>query len=187
MSILLRAGELEGHPVVTLAGERVAEVKDVVFDSARGRLLGFTLRNVGHFSRPRDDTLPWASVAAVGRDAVMIRNEDVLAGPAALGAEGVADDRNVLGNQVLTDTGTRLGTVVEVIIEAGDTGDIVGYEVKADEALATHGAHVLIPLPDTIAVSGEHVLVPAGALDFVRDDLAGFGAAVDRYRATLRR
>ena len=39
---------------------------------------------------------------------------------------------------------------------------------------------LLIPLPDTIAVSGEHVMVPASAKDFVGHDLAGFGAAVDR-------
>jgi hypothetical protein len=29
-------------------------------------------------------------------------------------------------------------------------------------------------------------MVPAAALDFVSDDLAGFGAAVDDFRASLR-
>ncbi len=187
MSVLLRATELEGRPVVTFAGERVAEVRDVVFDSSRGRLIGFSLRGVGLFSRARDGTLPWTAVGSVGRDAVMIRDEDAVQGMKQLVAEGVPDDRNVLGNQVLTDSGTHLGRVVDVIIEVGPTAEIVGYEVAAAEALATHGERVLIPLPDTIAVSGEHLIVPAGATEFVGNDLTGFGAAVDAFRASLGR
>jgi uncharacterized protein YrrD len=186
MSVLLRATEIEGRPVVTLAGERVAEVKDVVFDSSRGKLIGFSLRGVGLFSRSRADTLPWARISGLGRDAVMIRDEEALHGMEPLVAEGVPDDRDVLGNQVLTDTGTHLGKVVDVIIEVGPTADIVGYEVAAAEGLATHGGRVLIPLPDTIAVSGEHLIVPAAATEFVGNDLTGFGAAVDAFRARLQ-
>jgi len=186
MSVLLRATELEGRPIVTFAGERAAEVKDVVFDSAKGSLLGFTLRSHGLFSRARKDMLPWSKIHSIGRDAVMIRDEDAFGGEDALAADGVPDHRNVIGNQVLTDGGTDVGTVVDVIIEAGSEAEIVGYEVKASDALATHGEHVLIPLPDAIAVSGEHLIVPAGALEFVGNDLSGFGAAVEAFRAKLR-
>ena len=82
--------------------------------------------------------------------------------------------------------GTDLGTVVDVIIETGAAAQIVGYEVAASDALATHGEHVLIPLPDTIAVSGRHLMVPEAALEFVSHDLSGFGAAVEGFRAMLR-
>ena len=180
----MRATEIEGRPVVTLAGEHVGDVKDVVFDSSKGKMLGFTLRSHGFFSAPRKDVLAWSKVASLGRDAVMIRGEDAL--EEALAAEGISEHRNVLGNQVLTDTGTDLGKVADVIIETGVTAEIVGYEVAASEALATHGEHVLIPLPDTIAVSGEHLMVPAAALEFVSHDLSGFGAAVQDFRAKLR-
>jgi hypothetical protein len=44
----------------------------------------------------------------------------------------------------------------------------------------------LIPLPDTISVSGEALMVPATAVDFVSDDLSGFGASVDAFRSRLR-
>ncbi|HEY2705019.1 MAG TPA: PRC-barrel domain-containing protein [Candidatus Dormibacteraeota bacterium] len=186
MSVLMRATELEGRPVVTLAGERVAELKDVVFDSSKGKLIGFSLRGIGLFSRSRDDALPWTAISSLGRDAVMIRDEGALQATERLGAGGVPDDRDVLGNQVLTDTGTHLGKVVDVIIEVGTTADIVGYEVAAAGALATRGERVLIPLPDTIAVSGEHLIVPGAATEFVGDDLTGFGAAVDAFRARLR-
>jgi len=186
MSMLMRATEIEGRPVVTLAGERVGDVKDVVFDSSKGRLLGFTLRGHGFFSRARKDALAWSAVRSLGRDAVMIAGDDALAGDEALVAEGIPDDRNVLGNQVLTDAGTDVGRVVDVIVETGVAAEIVGYEVAASEALGTHGEHVLIPLPDTVAVSGRHLMVPAAALEFVSHDLSGFGAAVEDFRAKLR-
>lgn len=186
MSVLLRASELEGRPIVTFAGESPAEVKDVIFDSLNGALLGLTLRGHGLFSRSRKDVLPWSNIHSIGRDAVMIRDEDAFQGEASLPAEGVPGNRNVLGNQVLTDGGTDVGRVVDVIIEAGVRGKIVGYEVKASEALATRGEHVFIPLPDTISVSGEHLIVPAGALEFVGNDLSGFGAAVEAFRQKLR-
>jgi uncharacterized protein YrrD len=102
-------------------------------------------------------------ISSLGRDAVMIRDQAAFQGMQRLVEDGVPDDRDVLGNQVLTDTGTHLGKVVDVIIEVGPTADIVGYEVAAAEALATRGERVLIPLPDTIAVSGEHLIVPAAA------------------------
>lgn len=185
MSVLMRATEIEGRPVVTLAGEHVGDVKDVVFDSSRGKMLGFTLRSHGFFTAPRKDVLAWSEVVSLGRDAVMIRGEDALE-EKELAGEGIPDNRNVLGNQVLTDAGTDVGKVTDVIIETGVTAEIVGYEVAASEALATHGEHVLIPLPDTIAVSGEHLMVPAAALEFVSHDLSGFGAAVQDFRAKLR-
>jgi len=51
--------------------------------------------------------------------------------------------------------------------------------------MGTKGTKVLIPLPDTLAASGEHLIVPAAAKDFVSHDLAGFGAAVEAFRAAL--
>jgi len=89
MSVLLRASELEGRPIVTFAGESPAEVKDVVFDSLNGTLLGMTLRGHGLFSRPRKDILPWPRIHSIGRDAVMIRDEDAFQGEGALPAEPV--------------------------------------------------------------------------------------------------
>jgi uncharacterized protein YrrD len=185
MSVLLRATELEGRPIVTFAGESPAEVKDVIFDSSKGTLLGLTLRGHGLFSRTRKDILSWMKIHSIGRDAVMITDEGAFQGVEALAAEGVPDNRNVLGNRVLTDAGTDVGRVVDVIIEVGAEAEIVGYEVEASEALATREEHVLIPLPAAIAVSGEHLIVPAGALEFVGNDLSGFGAAVEAFREKL--
>jgi uncharacterized protein YrrD len=185
-ALLLRASELVGRPVVTLSGDFIAEIKDIVFERAGGRIAGFTLRNPGLFSRSRKDSLPWTGVHALGRDAVMVPDETVLIAAKELAPRKQARRADVLEDRVLTDNGRDLGRVVDVVLHSGASLDVVGYEVAASETLGTAGRRVLIPLPDTVAVSGEHLIVPAAATEFVSEDLAGFGAAVDAFRAKLR-
>ncbi len=192
MSRLLRTSEVGGLPVVTHAGEDVAQIKDVVFGAGGGEVSGFTLAGRGLFSGPSKQALPWTNVGALGAAAVMVADGDalvdaqaVLEASAASGGSG----GDVLGSRVLTDGGSDLGKVVDVVLQVGDASqqcDVVGYEVEASEAMGTKGTKVLIPLPDTIAASGEHLIVPAAAKDFVAHDLSGFGAAVDAFRASLR-
>lgn len=183
---LLRARELTGRPVVTLGGELVGEIKDTVFERSGGRIAGFTLRNPGLFSRARKDSLPWQGVHGVGREAVMIRDTDVLVPTKELAPRKQARKGDVLRDRVLTDNGRDLGRVADVVLQGGAGFEVVGYEVEASEALGTAGRHVFIPLPDTVAVSGENLIVPAAAAEFVSEDLSGFGAAVDQFRDRLR-
>lgn len=183
--ILLRAGELTGRPVVTLAGDREAELKDVLFDRTAGRVDGFTLNNPGLFSRSRKDALPWSAVYALGRDAVMVRGPEAFVPMTEMAGRKEAREGDVLADRVLTDTGVDLGAVVDVILQVGAAAEVVGYEIEASDALPSSGRRVLIPLPATLAVSGEKLVVPAAVTDFVADDLAGFGAAVDGFRARL--
>ncbi|MEO6701003.1 MAG: PRC-barrel domain-containing protein [Jatrophihabitantaceae bacterium] len=188
----MRTSEVTKRPVVTLGGEDVAQIKDVVYSAGGGAVGGFTLAGRGLFSGPSKQALAWASVIALGPDAVMIRDEDVLEPTTTVLDQSAASGGSggdILGSQVLTDSGTDLGTVVDVILQISDTGggqcDVVGYEVEASEALGTKGTRVFIPLPDTLAASGDHLMVPASATDFIAHDLAGFGAAVLAFRQQL--
>ena len=185
----MRTSEIAKRPVVTHAGDDVGQVKDVIYAAGGGEVGGFTLAGRGLFAGPSKQALPWSSVGALGNDAVMIVDADALAPlqsvlDASASTGGFGGD--VLGSQVLTDAGTELGSVVDVIVEVDPDGpgrcDVVGYEIEAAEAM---GTKVLIPLPDTLAASGEHLIVPAAAKDFVSHDLAGFGAAVEAFRAAL--
>ncbi len=186
--LLLRGTDLNGLPVVTIdAGDAVADVKDVVYSPDGGALLGFTLNNRGFFSGPMKAVLAYSDVTAIGRDAVMVADASAVEeGGATLSA--VVDDsagRNVLGDDVLTDGGKRLGKVIDVVLEV-ESGDIVGYELVGDETLQAHaGRPLLVPIPATLAVSGSALMVPASVEPFIRDDLTGFGAAVSEFRAEL--
>jgi uncharacterized protein YrrD len=116
----------------------------------------------------------------------MVLDETVLLAAKELAPRTQARKADVLEDRVLTDNGRDLGRVVDVVLHSGASLEVVGYEVEASEALGTAGRRVLIPLPDTMAVSGENLIVPAAVTEFVSEDLAGFGAAVDAFRARLR-
>lgn len=189
----MRASAMHKRPVVTMAGEDVAQVKDIVYSAGGGEVGGFTLAGRGMLAGPMKKGLAWSSVRGLGADAVMIADEEslepldeVLHGTTSEGGGARGD---VLGSQVLTDDGTDLGKVVDVIVAVTDDGfthcDVVGYEIEASEALGQEGTRMLVPLPDTLSASHEHLMVPASARDFVRHDLAGFGAAVDDFRTQL--
>lgn len=188
-TVLMRAREITGRPVVTLdTAEAVAEVKDVVIAHPSASLVGFTLNKRGFLGSPLKEVLPWGAVRALGRDAVMIDSAGALAAsdPGIDEAVSARADRDVIGATVMTDGGTALGEVVDVVVEVGDTADVVGFEVhgprvERDRSAAT----LLIPVGDTIAVSGATLMVPAATEGFVRDDLSGFGSAVADFRARL--
>lgn len=178
---LLRATSLIGRRVVTLGGDSWCEIKDLVFAPESGELVGFTLRKPGFLGGPLKETLAVRDIHGLGPDAVMI------SGPDALGSDSfAAGGGNVIGDRVLTETGTDLGEVVEVIVSTSTPIDVVGFEIEASDAIDDHDGRAFIPLPDTISMSAEHVVVPDAARDYVHDDLTGFGGAVEDFRRQLR-
>jgi len=183
MSRLIKTSEVLGLPVVTIdGGEDVAEVKDIVYGSEEGRLLGFTLNKRGFLSGKLRAVLPAPSVSAIGPDAVMITSaSECLANPDEAPDAVAAPDgnRDVLGNDVITEGGTKLGTVSDLILFLGGDGEVVGYELRRDGSKETW----FIPRPAQLAISGDALLVPDQIDDYVTDDYSGFGGSVERFRA----
>jgi hypothetical protein len=105
----------------------------------------------------------------------LIQPEDA---PADVGAP--PSGRDVTGDEVLTEGGTSLGQVRDVVVLVGTNGQVVGYEINT-----TSGGTGYIPLSTQLAVSGRALVVPEATKDFVEDDLVGLGAAVDEFRSRL--
>ena len=179
----MSASRVNGLPVVTVrSGEDIAEVRDVIYSPEAGRLVGLTLNKRGFLSGRRREVLPAESVHAIGRDAVMVEDASSLVLPEDAPEEvgRLAPNRNVLGNDVLTEAGVSLGTVRDLALLLGSTGEVVGYEIEKPG-----GGRGYIPLPAQLAVSGAALVVPDVTEEFVRDDLVGLGASVDDFRARL--
>ncbi|CAM5704022.1 hypothetical protein SALBM135S_07601 [Streptomyces alboniger] len=179
---LMPASGLTGRPVVTLGGEAVGQVKDVVLDGANGRIAGFTLAGRGLFSGPLRKSLPWAGVHALGTDAVMITSAEVLEGKAAVATGEEASGGLVRGARVLTDLGVEVGTVLDVIVEAGGDGAVAGVEMSSTEALGRHEATVFLALGSRPAMTGDTLMIPAQDTGALAEDLPGLAAAVRRKR-----
>lgn len=183
MSRLVLASGLNRLPVVTISGgEDVAEVRDVVYSPEAGHLVGFTLNKRGFLRGRMKEVLPAESVAAVGPDAVMITDDDCLTSrdDAPDDVSKASSDRNVIGNDVLTERGVKLGVVTDLVVLTGRRCDVVGYRLTKQG-----GGDGYIPLPSQLAVSGVALVVPDATEDFVRDDLVGLGAAVDEFRSRI--
>ncbi len=185
MTVLMRASDVRGLPVVTIVGgEDVAEVRDVIYHGERGDLLGFTLNKRGGLLRGRlREVLLAENVTAIGRDAVMILDEHSCLvsprdAPAAVGRP--EEDRNVLGNAVVTDAGVRLGTVTDLVLRVGGHGEVVGYEIRREGSKETW----FVPRPAQLAVSGTALMVPNDIEQYARQDLSGFATALDDYGGT---
>lgn len=179
MKLLMRGTDLVGLPVVTLDGDDIAEVRDVLFDGEHGAVHGFTLNKRGLLSGRLKEHLPRAQVRAIGPHAVMVATAVEMAGDQM---ETAPAGGNVLADRVMTDTGVQVGTVTDVVIDTSD-GDVVGFElVPADEPDQKKGRRAYLPLPETGAVSGEAVIVPAACVDYITSDFEDFDEAVDRYR-----
>ncbi|MEU6079663.1 PRC-barrel domain-containing protein [Streptomyces sp. NPDC047108] len=179
---LMLATEITKRPVVTLGGDAVGQVKDVVFDGAGGRIVGFTLSGRKWFSGPMKQSLPWTAVHGLGRDALMIRSEDVLETRTDVVEKSEARGGDVLQSRVLTDAGTDIGRIVDVVVDPGAGADVVGYEIAPTEALGRRARTVFLPRAETIAVSGEALVVPATVTEYVAEDLATFEERVRAYR-----
>ncbi len=205
---LVRATELVGLPVLSITeGEAVADIKDVLYAPERGGVLGFTLNRRRTLGGPLKEPLALASIFAIGPDAVTVAAATALDGGASKLRGGARADaqRNVLANQVLTDTGTAIGQVADIIVAIGvvaadggegrsggtyddgrvwHAGDVVGYEL---EPPAKGEPPRFLPLPYTLSVSGEILMVPAGVEPYIRDELSALAPAVEAFRASLGR
>ena len=180
--VLVKASELIGRPVVTLGGERLGEVKDVVLGLRDAALVGFTLRNPGFLGGPMKASVPWESIHSVGPDAVMVPSPD---STAAKGDVASQDAHHATDVPVVTEDGGEVGRVVDVVLAMGSPPEVVGFELEAGERMPSSGSRVLLPIDAMCAASEQAVVVPAEATKFVKDDLSGFGAAVESYRERL--
>ncbi|WP_217249705.1 PRC-barrel domain-containing protein [Streptomyces sp. AC602_WCS936] len=182
MNELMAARSLTTRPVVTLGGDAVAHVKDTVCDAGASRITGFTLTGRGLLSGPLKEGLPWPSVYALGHDAVMIRDRRGLVSAAAMTAHQQTLRARVLGARVLTEAGDELGTVLDVVVEGGAGGRIVGFRVAASRRFVPghtrHRRRVYVPRGDSLTVAGRSLVLPGEAARHVADDLSGLTALV---------
>ena len=183
MKALIAGASIRGLPVVTITtGEDVAEVRDIIYRAEAGRIVGFTLNKRGLLAGRCKEVLLIEHVHAIGRDAVMIQDESQLAEPDQVSSEVGAPEagRDVTDNDVLTEAGVSLGCVRDVVVLAGASGEVVGYQIELSS-----GGSGFIPSPAQLAISGDALVVPDVTEEFLSDDLVGLGATVDEFRSRL--
>ncbi|MCZ9347590.1 PRC-barrel domain-containing protein [Streptomyces sp. TRM76130] len=180
MTVYTRASAITKKPVVTLEGEDLGQVKDIVFDPSTGTIRCFTLAGRGLLAGPLHRALSWENVHALGPHAVMVRDDGALEEGDEIARSGGPGGGDVLGAAVMTRGGARLGVVTDAVVSAGRKPVVAGYEIETPER-----RRVLLPVAGPVTVSGERVLVPDATAQYSAGDLGGFGAAVQGLRSRL--
>jgi sporulation protein YlmC with PRC-barrel domain len=179
----IRANELVGRRVVTLAGDSDHEVQDLMLDPRdRRRIDAVALREPGLLGGLHKSLLPIDAVRAIGPDAVMVDPDAEHGQPddQRLGARDTLE-----GLRVLTDDGAALGTITDAVVESGD-GQIrlVAVELGTDsDDQGDDDAVRYLALPDDLVLSDEALIVPAAVAERVctsTDDLTDAVAAARR-------
>lgn len=164
-----RASRLIGRPVVTLeSGDIVGSVKDVVLSARSGRLRALMLECGGSLSKVERKKLPLSAVRALGPDAVMIDRADVL-----LDADAKASDSDIIAIDAVSESGGRIGSVRDVILDTDQGAAVIGYEIEA-----VGGGKLLIREEDAISFSEDALVVAPGAEAVEWNELGGFGPAL---------
>jgi uncharacterized protein YrrD len=184
MTRLVRATELMGLTIVTLdTAAAIGEVRDVLFDPARSRVVALTVRGIGLLSPPLIGLLPTNSVASIGHDAVMINSRAAVVSEREGMAATVDDQIEVLGKEVVSDGGATLGNVLDVVLEVEDgEAVVVGCEIERPGE-----GRVILPLPPGTPLSSEALIVPATAEPYAANGLAGFREVLQRARTARAR
>ena len=179
MTRLVRATELMGLPVVTLdTATAPGEIRDVLFDPARARVVAFTVRGRGLLSPPLVGLLPSSAIRAVGRSAVMISSDASLLRQREGMSNALDNQVEVLGKEVVTERGETLGKVADVVLEV-DAGEAVVVGCDVEQA---NDHRVILPLAPGTPLSADALIVATAAEPYAANGLAGFRDALARVR-----
>ena len=116
--------------------------------------------------------LPIDHVVAVGTHAVMVEAINSLSDEDELPDEMIADEKaDVLRDEVITESGTTLGRVRDVIISGGAAPRVVAFEIADGPA-----GEGFVPLRLHAGVSGSALIVPDEHQERMRHDLTELAA-----------
>jgi sporulation protein YlmC with PRC-barrel domain len=123
----MKFSELKGRAVVRLEeAQRIGEVEDLMVEPVSRHIVSLKVRT-GLFSAA--ELVPAAEVKNVGADAVTIAPTAEPAPPSAAGAPPLIALTTILGNKVVTDAGTLVGELQDVLLDWANLA-ITGYEVR---------------------------------------------------------
>ncbi len=130
----MKFSELKGRAVVSLEdASKIGEVQDLMIEPGTRRIISLKVKT-GMFSSAR--LVPATDVKNVGADAVTISAHAASAADqhghvngSTEGTQALVKLTGILGNKVVTDAGTFVGELHDILLEWVDL-TITGYEVR---------------------------------------------------------
>lgn len=156
-----RLSQLSGMPVITLeTGKRLGRARDVLFDPASGKLDAITLEEPGFFGANRGFILA-QDIRSMSKDAIMIDSARLVKRVRNAPSEQAIVSKGVplIGKTVVTEEGTILGTLSDVLINP-ECGCAEEYEVSSGTLQDMQVGRRSFPVPKALVVGRDALVVP---------------------------
>lgn len=171
----MEARALKGRPVVTIeGGERLGEVSDILFNLDKRAIQALSVGGGGLLGgRGEASVVEMADVRAIGADAVMVQDREVLRGEESEHHyRQFPNFKDLTSLKVVTETGTHMGNVAGVRVDEED-GAIRDLEVAYGGFAGAFKHHVVVPVSMVTTIGRDAVVIPARVLEALERSAAG--------------
>lgn len=157
----IKANSLINLPVITINdGKNVNTIKDVVYDGATNQVTAFVVDEKGWFNDAKIILI--GDIKSIGKDAVLIENESKIVNADSQVDQSIAltanNDNFLDTNQVITQSGTKLGKVTDIYFNE-ITGKLEAIEVSEGFLKNMVSGTKKIEIDDIITVGTENLIV----------------------------
>jgi len=155
----VKASSIIGLKVVSLAkGEEIDEIGDLIYDSEAKNLVAVL---VDHKFFPEANIIPYPEIKGLGKDAVTIESSLAIKKASELGRlplESMKTNSSLKKMNVLTEGGTNLGRIAEVIFES-QTGRVEEFEVSRGPVEDIRSGRKHLRLDKVLTVGVDNIIV----------------------------
>ena len=170
--------DIIGKSVISYnSGEKIATIKDLIFDQNENCLLGFLIDEGGWFSSAK--ILPLYSVTAIGVDAIIVPSREAIA-PSNdyANIHRILENDNILnGTRIMTTDGRDLGKLIDLYFDER-TGIVEGYEASGGMFADAYSGRSFVPAPQALKIGEDVAFVPVETVDLMEEQVGGLKAAL---------
>jgi uncharacterized protein YrrD len=181
-----KARQIIGLPVITFnRGTKIYDVEDLIVDPQRRQVLALVVAEGAFLHSAR--AIPFGRISAIGPHAVIVPD-----GKAVIDVDRdkvlkslFADDVGIKGLRVITEDGTKLGEVSDMLIDS-QTGEIRGYYVAPATGVAWGQGMRWLPASSVLNMGRRVVYVPSAVAKDFETQSGGLAGALDQAGDKLR-
>lgn len=173
---MLKGRDTIGKPIIAYeTGEKVAQVRDLIFDYRRNRVLGFLVIEKGWLRK--GEAVAVEAVRSIGPDSIIITDKAAIVDLAELPElqAVIEDDKALIHAKIMTTDGQNLGTILDLYFE-DETWSVVGYEASGGLFVDIYSGRAFIPAPQTIEIGKDYAFVNPEVAEKMKEHTGGLEA-----------